>query len=170
MACLDNTTSPRPDERQPVPAEIRFQRYIGPTTESGCILWAGCKNAAGYGVFSSGKNWSRNRLAHRIAYERKNGPIPEGLKVLHRCDNPPCINPDHLFLGTDADNVADKVAKGRGASGERNGHSKLKASMVLEIREQHATGEYTHKDLSHKHRISRTIITRIVNRTIWRDI
>lgn len=79
-------------------------------TEGGCMVWTKSKNADGYGLLS----WkSRADKAHRVAYELANGPIPEGMKVLHRCDNPPCCNPAHLFVGTQADNVKDCLSKGR---------------------------------------------------------
>lgn len=78
----------------------------------GCWLWTGA-TARGYGTFGSGGQFGRNVLAHRFAWQRKNGPIPAGMVICHSCDNPPCVNPAHLWIGTHADNVADKIAKGR---------------------------------------------------------
>jgi hypothetical protein len=77
------------------------------TVESGCQEWQGQRNPDGYG-------WFKERQTHRLAFERANGPIPPGLLVCHSCDNPPCCNPDHLWLGTVADNTRDMLAKGRG--------------------------------------------------------
>ena len=84
---------------------------VAPPDENGCEVWTGELNEKGYGRrrFRDGKN----RRIHRVVWELRNGPIPDGLLVCHRCDNPPCCNPEHLFLGTHADNVLDMMAKGR---------------------------------------------------------
>ena len=78
----------------------------------GCWEWQGARSASGYGSMFSASGG--HHVAHRVIWEDVNGPIPDGLWVLHRCDNPPCCRPDHLFLGTPADNTADMIAKGRG--------------------------------------------------------
>jgi hypothetical protein len=75
-----------------------------------CVEWQGARMARGYGRLRVN---GRQMLAHRVAWERANGPIPEGYVICHRCDNPPCVNVDHLFLGTQRDNVYDMCAKGR---------------------------------------------------------
>lgn len=83
-------------------------------TEGGCHEFTGMRDSNGYGrVKRKGKRYS----THRVAYAAANGPIPEGLVVCHSCDNPPCVNPDHLWLGTHGDNHRDKIAKGRGRKG-----------------------------------------------------
>lgn len=77
---------------------------------SQCVEFIGCHHPRGYGAISVN---GRLRRAHRVSFEMANGPIPDGLYVLHACDNPPCVNPDHLFLGTQSDNMLDCVSKGR---------------------------------------------------------
>lgn len=129
----------------------RFWKFVDKT--SGCWLWTGTRSAFGHGSFSIGRR-NLKAKAHRFSYEIHVGPIPDGLHVLHRCDNPPCVNPDHLFVGTDADNVADCIAKGRKHRGPRRSryapkpqgpgiqrgeacrHSKLTEADVVFIRSQ----------------------------------
>ena len=94
------------------PASIaeRFWRYVRKT--DGCWEWTGATQFPGYGKLGLGDG-ARVGYAHRISWELHYGSIPEGMEVLHRCDNPPCSRPDHLFLGSQADNLADMRAKGR---------------------------------------------------------
>lgn len=111
--------------------------------ESGCWVWQGAKKGMGYGYLTVGsrKDGSRRTaMAHRESYRIFIGPIPDGMMVCHRCDNPSCINPEHLFIGTHQDNIDDRESKGRnnlsgiGLSGECHPKSKLTWSDVRHIR------------------------------------
>jgi hypothetical protein len=98
---------------------------------TGCWEYCGCRFKKGYGNIRVGGKSGKNRGTHRVSYELHIGPIPDGLLVMHSCDNPPCVNPDHLSVGTVADNVADMDAKGRRviATGDRHG-SKTHPEMI----------------------------------------
>lgn len=100
---------------------------------SGCHVWQGHVDRAGYGRIMINR---KNRRCHRVAWEMKKGPIPPGKWILHRCDNPPCCNPDHLFLGTQTDNMVDMWAKGRHPTtvGESNGRTPLTAEQAILIK------------------------------------
>lgn len=123
--------------------EERFWGNAEPITESGCLIWMGHTGHAGHGHVGIGGVVKR---AHRVAWEAVNGPIPEGLSVLHRCDTPCCINPVHLFLGTQVDNMDDMNKKGRGARGEKHGQAKLSDADVRAIREDSRQGVVVAKE------------------------
>lgn len=140
--------------------------FLTPGNRDECWEWQKKLNGWRYGMV-----WFRGEtfLAHRISYEIHCGAIPEGLKVLHRCDNPPCCNPKHLFLGTDADNVADKVSKKRHAYGERAHAAKLKEADVVKIRELRKEGLYF-TEIAAMYSVGATTINNIVNRVTWKHV
>lgn len=134
-----------------------------------CWLYIGTVNEHGYGRIKKGQD---RRYAHRASWEEANGPIPDGIQVCHKCDNRLCINPEHLFLGTQTDNNNDMVSKGRqrGAKGLDNGRTLLSETQVLEIRQLYTTNRYSHSDLADQFDTSATNIRNIVNRMSWRHI
>lgn len=144
------------------------ERFMAKVDQSAdCWIWTARKTPQGYGRFSL---HGVNKLAHRVAFELFQGPIG-GLHVLHRCDNPSCVNPDHLWLGTNADNVADKVVKGRtpDLAGSRNPNSKLSAEDVLEIRCQFMSG-VGRAELAKRYGVCAPYINQIATKKVWRQI
>ena len=132
----------------------------------GCWEWVGWSKE-GYGRISIGKRVFR--FVHRISWELHNGPIPDGLCVLHKCDNTKCVRPDHLFLGTKGDNNRDRHKKGRSAShaGEKNGRSKLSEQDVAEIRRLFVPWKYRYSDLAKQFGVSHSTINAILNGRTW---
>ena len=129
---------------------------------AGCWIWRG-SDTKGYGV---GYTKHKMRYVHRVMYENKYGKIPEGLHVLHKCDTPLCGRPDHLFLGTNADNVADCISKGRNNKGEKNGGAKLKEQGVLDIRVLLKDG-LSQYEIAEQYGVSQTHISDIKNGHKW---
>jgi hypothetical protein len=141
----------------------RFEAKIYKTQT--CWIWTGALIPKGYGMI--GKDGGRE-LAHRVAYELFIGPIPEGMFVLHRCDNRRCVNPKHLFLGTNTDNMQDMIAKGRARHirGEECSFAKLNAELVRSIRIDTRTCEAIATELG----LSATTVERARSRKTWRHI
>jgi len=154
-------------------------RHI-PEPNSGCWIWTGYLDRYGYGVYCTGSYKAKTRRhikAHRLSYELFCGPIPEDHLVCHKCDNPCCVNPDHLFVGTWRDNVEDMMTKGRHViggkphRGEKNGKAKLTAADVDFIRRSHVPhirkGEGSTSNLAARFGVGRTAIQRIVRGQSW---
>jgi len=133
-----------------------------------CWLWKGPVDQKGYGVFSA-EGFQRT---HRYSYFKHLGPIPEGLHVLHKCDVRNCVNPDHLFLGTHADNMADMGAKGRTGTrtGEKHHKAKLTEQDIVEIRKRYVPRKVTLKYLAEQYGVTFAMIGYIVRGDNWKHI
>lgn len=144
----------------------RFWAHVIVSDADVCWPWTRSRLPKGYGrIYVAGKFL----LAHRVAYELRRGPIPSGLLVLHRCDNPPCCNPKHLFLGTHQDNVRDMTTKGRAfyINGERVGNAKLTEQNVRDARRLLADGHLTHREIGRELGVSATAISNIATGRTW---
>lgn len=147
----------------------RFYAKCRKNADSGCLEWQAYRNTGGYGTFY--KDGGIFILAHRWAYERVFGPVPEGQFVLHRCDNPRCVNPDHLWLGTKLDNARDRDQKGRRIAlrGEQHGRSKLLAEQIIEIRGLGAGGMTSYR-IAKLYRVDSKTVRDILTRKLWPHI
>lgn len=133
-----------------------------------CWEWSGCLNNRGYGQFNIG---GKAELAHRVSWEIANGSIPDGLNALHRCDNPCCVRPDHLFLGTLSDNSNDMVRKGRRTYPKGVIYAnKLTETQVLEIRAFTPLAYGDIVKLANKHGVGANTIRDIRSRRTWRNL
>jgi hypothetical protein len=148
---------------------LEFMKHVYPEPNTGCWIWGGSINGYGYGRIY-GKH-EPIKLAHRISYTIFNGPIND-LSVLHKCDVRCCVNPDHLFLGTQRDNVHDMISKGRKvtAYGESVGRSILTREKAIEIKTLYSTGNFTHDDISKKLSINRNTITALLCGITWKHV
>ncbi len=152
-----------------IPLVDRFFGFLGKKEPTGCIPWTGKRNRRGYGQIS-GDNGRKSLVASRVSYELFVGPIPDDLFVLHRCDNPPCVNPVHLFLGTCQDNKDDSIRKNRHVHGATQWKAKLNDDLVREIRTKYAAGGYTYKSLAKEYGVSAGSIAFIIRGVTWKHV
>lgn len=180
------------------PLTDRFWEKVEKTP--GCWLWTGSCTEKGYGSIGSGGRDGSHLIASRVSWELYFGPIPAGLWVLHRCDDPACVRPDHLFLGTAADNTADMVSKGRHAHGQTSGpytrpdriargerhgsrtkpestprgehhpSAKLTDEQVLAIRARWTHGGIQQKQLAAEYGVSRGVVSEVLSGKSWRHL
>lgn len=145
----------------------RFLDHVPNQPEDGCWLWTGHTHW-GYGDhYFNG----RRQKAHRISWQIFRGPIPDGVKVLHKCDTKGCVRPDHLFLGSQRDNIRDMFAKGRqhDRSGEHSGRAKLTEYAVKQIRLWYAEGGVTMQQLGAWYGVSLAAINAVIKRRNWQN-
>ena len=150
-----------------------FMDRAFPEPNSGCWLWMGTMITGGYGAVRVD-----NKLigAHRHSYEKFKGEIPEGMHVRHRCDMPCCVNPDHLILGTHADNMQDKKKRGRvkgcvvDSDGEKNVNAKLTVSDVRKMRRMYSGGTMNQYELADHFGVSQPVVSQIVRFKTWQHV
>lgn len=145
--------------------KIKF--YGWDVTDRGCWEYRGSRYPTGYGRLTGAR--TEHLYAHRVSYEHANGPIADGLLVCHRCDNPPCMNPDHLFLGTFAENAADAVQKGRHTHGERAGTAVLSEAEVRDVLSRVGSGEMC-KDIASRYGVSPSLVSAIARGERWQHV
>lgn len=174
MRMIAKTTWSVEDAREYIQARVKVD-------ERGCWIWQRGLNSAGYGLGYAPLPTCprrRARTSHRLAYEAFTAPIPIDLCVLHRCDNPPCCNPEHMFIGTQADNIADMYAKGRESRGESHsltqrgencGTAKLTEADVLDVLRRLAAGD-RQVDIADDLGVVQTTISRIAMGDTWRHV
>lgn len=151
---------------KPRPLQSRFWEKVDRLHPTGCWRWTASKSPNGYGKIIRGGRGTPLVPAHVVSWELAHDPVPAGLCVLHRCDNKLCVNPAHLFLGTKADNAADRDRKGRQSKGSQRWNAKITPTDVLAIRRMAADGE-THQSIADHYHLCRPHVTTIVNRQRW---
>jgi hypothetical protein len=159
-------------KRKRIPVEQRFWQYVNKTDS--CWLWTGATRDFGYGVINMGGAHGKAECSHRLSWIIHNGDIPSGMCICHKCDNPLCVNPNHLFLGTRSDNNKDMQSKGRydkikRPKGEKHGRSKLTNEQVFSLRQDRKSG-MVYRELSQKYNISIASAQRIAIGKDWKHI
>lgn len=161
-------------DRPKTPISVRFARHVH-FCDSGCWAWTGAKNENGYGVIGRGRRGEGNAKAHRLSFEIFHAVQLNPQQVIcHRCDNPACVNPDHLFVGTQQDNLADMVSKERGSTppllrGTENPKAKLNEHLVRRAFRLREDGLSTYR-IADELGVSRPAICSVLNKKTWRHV
>ena len=146
--------------------EERFWSKVEKNSDNECWEWKAGKYSFGYGEFSIN---GKNDLAHRYSYSLYYGEIPKGMFVCHHCDNPPCVNPKHLFLGTHIDNVNDMLQKKRNPRGEKSGNAKLTWKKVRKMRKMYEADNYKQCELADIFGIKQPQVSSIIRNEAWKE-
>lgn len=159
--------------RDPLAILMRYWSKVNVGSNSECWEWVGNKNACLYGMFSCVRGVPKYKSeigAHRFIYQVYNGRIKKGYNICHRCDNPSCVNPKHLFQATQNENIQDCKLKGRtrSAPGESSPLAKLKWDQVVEIRNKYIPREYPSTKLAKEYSVSRSLILGIIHKRLWK--
>lgn len=160
------------DSRRPSIADRYWENVSRDGHPKGCWIWTSFVDRKGYGRINTKDADGKKHftLAHRLSWEIHNGPIPDGLYVLHKCDVPLCSNPEHLFLGTQRDNMQDCIAKGRKSRGKQCSFAKLTEEQVVEIRRRYAEGGTSQQSLAQEFNVSRGHVQAIITRKTWAHV
>lgn len=135
-----------------------------------CWPWQAASTTRGYGIYTRGKLGKRRVYAHRYVYEMLVGPIPDGMFCMHKCDNPSCVNPNHLTVGTCSDNLRDMVMKGRSSRGEKRWCAKLTEDDVRAIRARYAAGKVSICKLADEYGASLSAVQLVVHHKTWKHV
>lgn len=148
----------------------RFWSHVNRGDSDSCWEWQAGKTPRGYGRTSV--KGHRSLQAHRVAWEVTYGKVPNGLEVCHKCDNPPCCNPNHLFVGTHAENMRDAVNKRRfpRRPGSRSGRAKLNDEIVNDIRQRYVKGNISQRALAREYGVTQRLIWNILHKIAWIEL
>lgn len=153
--------------------EQRFLLKVAVNKETRCWEWTAHLMPDGYGRFQYGPKDGQIRVrAHRWSYEHWIGPIPDGMLVCHRCDNPVCVFPDHLFVGTSSENKQDEIRKGRNnpPRGTRNPRAVLSESLVQQIRSMYVPRRMSYRKIARELGVSEPAVKNVVQGITWRHV